>query len=107
MLYIIGEDGAWGGSEIVGDRSDHMRARELCSSPPALQRLSCPGLLVHAKQPAANTQLASLDAATHAGSCEQAHTCARDAPCHCRSELIGRVVHALILGTVLSCSSML
>ena len=63
MLYIIGEDGAWGGSEIVGDRSDHMRARELCSSPPALQRLSCPGLLVHAKQPAAaNTQPASLDA---------------------------------------------
>jgi hypothetical protein len=60
VLYIIGEDGAWGGSEIVGDRSDHMRA----SCAPALQPSSWLSRASGARKasPAANTQPASLDA---------------------------------------------
>lgn len=92
VLYIT--DWAWGGSEIVSVgqvRSDHMRAvlqqGKLCCA-------GCPELLVHAKQ--ARTHAASLDAASQARIMRAgAYTCGSDAPCHCRSVLIGPFVHAL------------
>jgi len=100
VLYIT--DWAWGGSEIVSVgqvRSDHMRAvlhqgRASCAGWLAVPSCWCKQR--KPSSPPALTQPALIDAASQARIMRaSAYTCGRDAPCHCRSELIGPVVHAL------------